>query len=264
MDLKELQKHWHTYGEEDPMWAILTVPELKGRGWNAEAFFQKGEREIAEQLTHVSSLGVSLKTGRALDFGCGIGRLTQALCLHFEACDGVDIAPSMIEKARQFNKYGERCQYHVNDKDDLTLFADNTFDFIYSVIVLQHMRPDYARRYIQEFLRILAPGGMLVFQIPSELAEPLPPPSVIMPEAPQRKRPVPLIQRFNNLYVRAKNRLQPPETAVSQPFQPRMEMYAISKEEIEQIVQNAGHHLKDIQQDGWAGPAWISYTYYIQ
>jgi SAM-dependent methyltransferase len=31
------------------------------------------------------------------------------------------------------------------------------------------MRPRYARAYIREFLRVLAPGGLLVFQIPSEL-----------------------------------------------------------------------------------------------
>lgn len=262
MDLKELQKHWHTYGEEDPMWAILTVPELKGQGWDSEAFFQKGELEIAEQLTHVASLGVSLRTGRALDFGCGIGRLTQALCLHFDECHGVDIAPSMIEKAREFNKHGNRCQYHVNDKDDLALFADNTFDFIYSVIVLQHMRPEYARRYIQEFLRVLAPGGMLIFQIPSELVEPPLPAPEIAPEPPQTKRPLSLLPRLRNFYMRGRNHL-PAKTAVPQPFQPRMEMYAISQNEIEQIVQNAGNHIKDIQQDGWAGPAWISYTYYI-
>lgn len=262
MDLKELQKHWHTYGEEDPMWAILTVPELKGGGWDAEAFFRKGELEIAEQLNHVSSLGISLKTGRALDFGCGIGRLTQALCLHFEECHGVDIAPSMIEKARELNKHGSRCHYHVNDKDDLTLFEDNTFDFIYSVIVLQHMRPEYACRYIQEFLRVLAPGGMLVFQIPSELAEsPVPAMDAALPPPP--KRPLPLVHHLRTLYRKGRNRL-PAKTAVPEPFQPRMEMYAVPKQEIEQIVQNAGNHIKDIQQDGWAGPAWISYTYYIQ
>lgn len=42
MELAELQKHWHTYGKEDPLWAILTVPEFKGGKWDPDDFFQRG------------------------------------------------------------------------------------------------------------------------------------------------------------------------------------------------------------------------------
>ena len=76
----------------------------------------------------------------------------------------------MIKLAGEYNSHGDRCRYYVNDSDDLKLLEDNTFDFIYSNIVLQHMKPEYSKRYIREFLRVLAPGGVLVFQIPSEPA----------------------------------------------------------------------------------------------
>lgn len=168
MELKELQRHWNRLGETDPFWAVLTDPTKRGRKWRPDEFFQRGEREIAEVMENVERLGVQLARRRALDFGCGVGRLTQALCRYFEQCAGVDIAPSMIRVARKYNRYGNRCQYYLNEADDLRLFEDNTFDFIYSVIVLQHIRPEYSRKYIQEFLRVLTPGGMAVFQIPSE------------------------------------------------------------------------------------------------
>jgi predicted TPR repeat methyltransferase len=56
---------------------------------------------------------VSLKRDTALDFECGVGRVTQALCARFARCDGVDIAGSMIRLARQYNRFGDRCQYYV-------------------------------------------------------------------------------------------------------------------------------------------------------
>jgi SAM-dependent methyltransferase len=33
--------------------------------------------------------------------------------------------------------------------------------------VLQHIRPDLAKRYVAEFIRVLKPGGLLLFQQPS-------------------------------------------------------------------------------------------------
>ena len=35
-------------------------------------------------------------------------------------------------------------------------------------VVLQHMKPEFAKAYLREFARILKPNGVLVFQLPSE------------------------------------------------------------------------------------------------
>jgi ubiquinone/menaquinone biosynthesis C-methylase UbiE len=171
MELQELQRNWDEFGNTDPLWAILTHPEKRHGKWRLQDFFQTGEREITEVLRHVRSLSISLRTGKALDFGCGVGRLSQALCGHFEQCCGVDIAPSMITLANRYNRHGSRCSYVVNDAADLRIFADNHFNFIYSNMVLQHMQPSYSRKYLEEFVRVLAPGGAIVFQIPSALRQ---------------------------------------------------------------------------------------------
>jgi SAM-dependent methyltransferase len=178
MELKELQKNWNEFGSSDPLWAILTLPEKRNGKWQLHDFFQTGEQEIANLLHDVQRLGLPLRHGRALDFGCGVGRLTQALCGHFEHCCGIDIAPSMIKLANKYNRHSPRCSYILNEADDLSIFADNHFDFIYTTIVLQHMEPRYSRKYIEEFLRILAPAGVLVFQIPSERIRPQPMPDL--------------------------------------------------------------------------------------
>lgn len=169
MELKELQKHWNQFGKQDPLWAIVTWDDKKGNKWNPEEFFETGKQEIAGVMEYVQRLGLLQELGRALDFGCGVGRLTQALVSYFDEVVGIDIAPSMVKLAKQYNRFGARCTYRVNDQDNLRLFPDQEFHFIYSNIVLQRMKPEYAKSYIKEFLRVLRSEGVLIFQLPSRL-----------------------------------------------------------------------------------------------
>jgi hypothetical protein len=168
MDIKDLQRNWDEFGKTDPLWAIMTEPDKRDGKWDRAAFFKTGADQIARAMAQISDLGITPARDRCLDFGCGVGRLTQALCDYFDTCCGVDIAPSMIALAEQYNRYPQRCHYYVNAFPDLRIFEDSTFDFVYSCIVLQHMYPIYSKSYIKEFLRVLRPGGVLVFQMPSE------------------------------------------------------------------------------------------------
>ena len=169
VELDDLQRHWNEWGRRDPYWAIISRPDRRGNRWDLDEFLRTGTDEIDELLKWLRELHVEFTPGRALDFGCGVGRLTQALARTFAECDGVDIAPSMIEQANELNQFGDRCRYHVNDRDDLALFPDGVFDLVYSDIVLQHIAPEFSAAYVREFTRVLAPGGVVVFQLPSHL-----------------------------------------------------------------------------------------------
>src|SRR5947209_9360837 len=153
------------------MWSVLTLPDKKHGRWNRADFFRIGQEEIGDVLALLEEKGVRFPRRRALDFGCGVGRLSQALADHFDAVDGVDIAPSMIRLANNDNRHGNRCRYHLNESGDLRAFADASFDFIYSTHVLQHMEPRYARLYVEEFIRVLAPEGVAFFEITTERVE---------------------------------------------------------------------------------------------
>jgi len=166
MDLRRFDAYWNALGRRDPFSAIL-LPGARAAGWDADEFFATGVAEIDAVLTKAGDLGLSVPRRRALDFGCGVGRLTQAMARHFDRADGVDVSPSMLDLARQHNQHGERCVYHENGRPNLSLFEDGSFTFAYSVLVLQHMEPRYSHTYIRELLRVLAPGGLLVFQVPS-------------------------------------------------------------------------------------------------
>jgi hypothetical protein len=165
--LKELQQTWDRFGKTDAMWAIIVDPERSGNRWNAKEFFDSGNIDAQELLDDLAQASAEVARGRCLDFGCGVGRVTQALCEHFQECDGVDIAPSMISGANEYNRHGSRCRYLLNETDDLSVFGDRSFDCVYSLLVLQHMDPDYSKRYIGEFIRVLKPGGVAYFQIPA-------------------------------------------------------------------------------------------------
>ncbi|HEX3689363.1 MAG TPA: methyltransferase domain-containing protein [Solirubrobacteraceae bacterium] len=169
MELRTLERHWNALGEEDPLWAILSAPDKRGGAWDLEEFLATGPVQVNALLADLRARGIEVGHERALDFGCGIGRLTQSLADHFELCEGVDLAPSMIEQAIRINRRGDRCRFHHNPSPDLSLFGDETFDFALSLLVFQHMEPDLMRGYVAELLRVLRPGGIAYFNVPDHV-----------------------------------------------------------------------------------------------
>jgi SAM-dependent methyltransferase len=105
-----------------------------------------------------------------LDFGCGVGRLTQALARRFASCIGVDISEQMVRQAGLLNQY-PHCRYLASSAVRLP-FDDAGFAFLYSNIVLQHVPRALAKNYLREFVRVLAPGGVLVFGVQDRFAGP--------------------------------------------------------------------------------------------
>lgn len=166
-DLEFVKRTFEKLGRDDPLWAVLSRRGSRHNRWDPEAFFETGRRTIGRVLDDLTALGLTPVPGRALDFGCGVGRLTQALADTFAEVVGIDIAASMVEQARRWNRAGDRVRYLVNAADDLALLDDASFDFVFSRITLQHVPPAAALRYIAEFVRVLKPGGVGMFQVPA-------------------------------------------------------------------------------------------------
>jgi SAM-dependent methyltransferase len=156
------QREWEELAHFDPLWAILVDKEKQHGKWDREEFFATGRREIDALMV---SCGFSVgNNGRALDFGCGVGRLSRALLSYFGEVCGVDISHEMIRLAKEFTP---SCTFIVNQADNLKVLQDDFFDFIYSNIVLQHQPTrEIAKSYIREFIRVIKPGATVVFQIP--------------------------------------------------------------------------------------------------
>lgn len=165
-DLATIETSWDQAAREDAMWNILTDPERKNGLWTAEDFFEHGRTEIERAVEHIDSLGLGDRpTTRALDFGCGVGRLTQALGEWYGRVDGVDVSNEMIRQALD-HQPSEWCHFHHNTAPNLKLFRAGTFDFVYSMIVLQHMPQELQQGYVREFFRVLKRRGVAMFEIP--------------------------------------------------------------------------------------------------
>jgi SAM-dependent methyltransferase len=181
--LADSQKYWDGFAATDPLWAVLAFPDKSDGRWTVSEFMKTGEREIALLFHRFAELQLPAPTSRGLDFGCGVGRLTQALGRRMSRVVGADISPVMIDLARQLNRYPDRAEYVCIAETALDTLPSRSFQFIYSNIVLQHVPSDISVRYLSEFFRLLAPDGLLVFQLPSHKQDQVDAEITAMPDA---------------------------------------------------------------------------------
>src|SRR5438132_9334887 len=76
---------------------------------------------------------------RALEIGCGPGRLMRPMSRHFVEIHGVDVSDEMIALAKEKLRGIPHAYPHHASGSDLALFPDNHFDFVYSYAVFQHI-----------------------------------------------------------------------------------------------------------------------------
>jgi 2-polyprenyl-3-methyl-5-hydroxy-6-metoxy-1,4-benzoquinol methylase len=231
-------------GADDPMWAVLTHDDHRGGLWDEEAFLQTGRKVVGGLLDSVAHAGLTVPHGPVLDFGCGVGRLTLALCEHFDEVHGVDIASTMIDEARRLAaRQRKEPIYHLNDRPDLGLFHDATFGLVVSLIVLQHMPPDRATDFIGEFMRVLRPGGVAVFQVPERHRQP-----------DRLLDPRRLSPSVRNALIRLGGRIR---------RRPVMEMHPLPSATVEAAVRGAGGSIVVVTPDELAGDLCESVTYIV-
>lgn len=163
-------EEWEKNAAKDAYWAVLTSSQYETSPWDKEEFFQSGRNEIQLLKKYIVASKLSLTFhGKALDFRCGTGRLTQALGAFFQEVCGVDISAQMISKAKEaLPKDCQNINFIHNPSPNLDQFKDNSFDFVYSNIVLQHISKKYQMRYLKDFSRLVKPGGWIVIQLPSK------------------------------------------------------------------------------------------------
>jgi SAM-dependent methyltransferase len=105
---------------------------------------------------------------RVLDAGCGGGVYTEWLLDQGADVVGFDVSEDMLKHATE--RVGDQAAFHQADLgQSLDFAADDTFDAIVSVLML-----DYVRKWqhaFSEFARLLKSGGFVVFTVPHPLDE---------------------------------------------------------------------------------------------
>lgn len=251
--LVRLCHQWNTLAERDALGSILTLP-WRAPGWEADDFFETGRADVARLVAGIARLAPALSTRRALDFGCGVGRLTQALAAHFDDVCGIDVAASMIVRARQENQAQASCHFEVSRRPHLRQFDEDTFDLVYSRLVLQHIPQRLVRRYLPELVRVLAPGGLLVFQLPTEIDD---------PERAFCEASVlggPLKRALPGWLVRAYRGVRYPLLRTDTPD---MDMFGMARERVVELVEGCGAQILAIEPDQGHGTSVPGFQYWV-
>ncbi len=187
-DLEATFSYW---GKREPYFSVLTAPQFLLRNMNDQGsmndqalkhFYNLGAYDISFALEILERNGVKINPTTAFDFGCGLGRLTFALAKIFRFVIGCDISEPHLEIARD-----NACQFGINNvhfiKSSTNLLdrlSPESFDFIYSRLVLQHIPPILSRAYIRQFTSLLKAGGHMLIQLPTAS-----PDYTFNPEAPK-------------------------------------------------------------------------------
>jgi SAM-dependent methyltransferase len=255
-DLRRFSWYWNRLGRRDPFSAILIPAGSDTSEWDVDAFFATGRDDVLRFIADLKQIAPTAGRERALDFGCGVGRVTRALAEHFESVDGVDVARSMIARARELNRSNPRCHFHLNRATHLGRFPTAAFDVVYTRLVLQHLTPSVVAAYLRELLRVLKPGGALMFQLPGVVAVD---PKDDFCNAPVTggavKRRIP--RAIVRLYRRFKYGI------VLRHSLTRMEMFGVDRSTVESLIIAAGGRILDIRPDQSHGTKHPGFEYWV-
>lgn len=170
-----MRRDWDERAREDASFYVAFYQ----RDQPEEAFHESGMgviQELTLELSRMRQESTEETFIRALEIGCGPGRLMLPMSRHVDEIHGVDVSEEMISIARKRLVEVPHAHVQVNNGYDLSCYPDQHFSFVYSFIVFQHIpSAEVVLHYLLETKRVLRPGGVTRFQVrgapPSRVSE---------------------------------------------------------------------------------------------
>jgi SAM-dependent methyltransferase len=159
------QTSWEKWAQLDPYYAVLTDARFRRHSIDSShnEFFVTGESFISRSLERYEANFGKLKLGRALDYGCGVGRLSVALSSRFKEVTASDVSMTMIQEAKK------NAALFGADNIDFVLSGDGKidgeFDYINTYIVLQHIPVKRGLNIIKNLIIRVKPGGGFLLHV---------------------------------------------------------------------------------------------------
>ncbi len=159
-----MRAEWNERAKEDAHYYVAF-----GRREQDDDEFYATAKDLVRELTgELRRLPASTPVSdrRALEIGCGPGRLLRPMSSYFSEIHGVDVSDNMIALAKQKLRDLPNAFPHAIGGSDLQLFPDQHFDFVYSYAVFQHIPgAEVVFSYLRETVRVLRPGGVARLQL---------------------------------------------------------------------------------------------------
>jgi SAM-dependent methyltransferase len=138
-----------------------------------EQSFDKGYRQVARLAAEIEAhTGCTLESRRALDFGCGVGRVALPLAERCEHVYGLDISPLSLRQAELNAKRMNRDNVEWMDARRLPELAGK-YDLVESLLVFQHIPSREGQRIFAQLVGGLAPGGVGAIEVALRPQRPL-------------------------------------------------------------------------------------------
>jgi len=158
-------RHSHSSAGKAETRGLILNP---GRGydltiWFSDTFFFRGQLRKLRQRT--ADLALMQPGEKALEVGCGTGTLAlevQKRVGRAGSVAGIDPGPRQIARARA--KAARRhlpVDFQVGVIEHLA-FPDQTFDAVFSSLMMHHLPERLKRLGLAEIARVLKPGGRLI------------------------------------------------------------------------------------------------------
>jgi SAM-dependent methyltransferase len=128
--------------------------------------YWSGGRERANFVMNLFDQHLPSGPLRVCEWGCGPGRVIRHLPT-FEGertveAFGTDYSPESIEWC---SAHIPDVTFRLNSLEPPLPFEDNAFDALYSFSVYTHLAPDLQRLWLAENLRVVRPGGIVLFTV---------------------------------------------------------------------------------------------------
>jgi len=119
-------------------------------------------------INHIPS-GFLREDWVVLEIGCGAGHVMERLAGKVKELHGIDISSEALLLAEKRLQRFDNVYFHEGLGDNLSMFLDNFFDFIYSIAVFQHIPKVFTMGYLRDCVRVLKPQRKLLFQVITRL-----------------------------------------------------------------------------------------------
>ena len=157
-------------GPTEPHFAVpIDSPEaLNSIDTNIAQFWATGHVQAEALLQSLERFGLTeLKNKTAVEFGCGVGRLSLGLAGKFKQLHSYDMSDSQIGLAKKASVDADvrNCQFHLSSGNPFA--ALERADFFYSKNTFEYYPPPIIHQFIRNALRSLNPDGLALLQIPT-------------------------------------------------------------------------------------------------
>ncbi len=162
--------YWERIGVEAPHWSVLTAAEFKPDQIteNEAQFYATGQNDLDLLLGLLRRIGRHpTEFNCVTEFGCGVGRFTGPLADTFPLVKALDISRPHLDLARRWLDQTGRRNVELHQVTPADLHPGGGFSLWWCRMVLQHNPPPVMYEVLNRMLRLLEPGGVAVFQVPT-------------------------------------------------------------------------------------------------